>query len=146
MEQPPHSFEARAGSCRIQQVKTKLFEGQSGAHGSPQPVLCRGDFWWKAQGGSHSRRLVEEECGLNASAYEAEGMSLTQGPHSIFHLPPVLPLPSLSFGLGEAKKKTEFAPRGKLQLLKSGKQGHPPNILDVDCSSEQQDVSGMRMA
>lgn len=36
-------------------------------------------------------------------------------------------------------------PRKKLQLLKNGRQGHPPNILNVDCSREQQDMSGMRL-
>lgn len=55
-------------------------------------------------------------------------------------------LPNPPLRLRETReKKFLLMPREKLQLLKTGKQGPRPHILNLDCSGQQQDVSGLRM-
>lgn len=68
-----------------------------------------------------------------------------EGPTVSFIFPQSPCSPACPLGLERPRKKIELAPREKLQLLKNGKQGHHHNILNVDCSREQGDVSGMRM-
>lgn len=156
MESPPpilcESLEAidvyrEQGSCLKGQLQT--CRGHKGMLDAAVP--------WVILGGRCKERIPFREQSLkktreqNVTAQEAEGISTlaSLGPHSILHLPSILlvlrPSPQAQRKREKIRKQHEFMPRKKLQLLKNGRQGHPPNILKVDCSREQQDVSGMRL-